>query len=110
MEREIKNAKITSVRLGGYDGHLSRLTAWVYLDYGGSGQAFGGRVLGGDYTHAFIEGVLKTLECDGWEQLPGTPCRVDASWDNVHRIGHFLKDQWFDPDAAHLAARTEGAG
>ena len=110
-EKEIKNAKITSVMLGGYDGYLSRLTAWIYLDYGGSGQGFGGFVLGGEHTHCFIEGVLKTLECDGWEKLAGMPCRVETSWDGVTRIGHFLKDQWFAPAEAFAALKsTPNAG
>lgn len=104
-EREIKNAVITSVQLGGYDGHGSMLTAWVYLDFGGSGQGFGGRVLGGLYTHEFIVGVIDALKADSWESLVGKPCRVEHSWDAVHRIGHFLEDRWYDaePSAEALA-------
>lgn len=100
MTRETKNAVIRSVRLGGYDGFGSMLTAYVDLEYGGSGQSFGGYALGGPFTHVFIMGVLEALEADGWEKLVGMSCRVDADYSKVHRIGHYLKNRWFDPEAA----------
>lgn len=100
MSRKIRNATVSDTQLGFYDGVHSPPAAWVYLDFGGSGQGFGGRRLGGEYTHTFVYGVLLALEVESWEKLKGTPCRVDADHGCVYRIGHFLKDQWFDPSEA----------
>jgi len=91
---EIKNAKITGTELGGNERGPS---FWVYVDYGGAGQGFGGYSLGGTFTHYVITGILEALEVDSWEKLKGTPVRVKASHDKVQAIGHYLKDQWFDP-------------
>ena len=77
------------------------MTFWLHLDYGGSGQGFGGYGLG-DYKKpcgfgiAAISKVLDVLDVREWEKLPGTPCRVEYEHSKVHRIGHFLKDQWVD--------------
>lgn len=105
--REIVNAKIRSVTLG-YEDH-GILTAVLHLDFGGSGQGFGGYQLdSGLSPHPFkataacglfIAGVLKTLEIDSWEKLPGQIVRVDGEGHRLMRIGHALKNQWFDPSA-----------
>lgn len=95
----IRNAKVTGTDLGYYDGFGSIKNAWVYLDYGGSGQGFGGYVLGGPFTDGFVYGVLEALECASWEKLPGQYCRVEIRGGLARRIGHPLKDQWFDPKA-----------
>lgn len=93
METEIVNAKITSTKLG-FDDHYS---FWLYLDYGGSGQGFGGYALGGKFTDYILRGILETLGVDTWEKLPGTSVRVDRDHGKIYRIGHYLKDDWFDP-------------
>ena len=90
-----KNAKIVSTMLGFEDHGI--MTCYLYLDYDGSGQGFGGYALGGEFGIEFIKKILKTLEVDKWEDLAGTHCRAEAGHDKVHRIGHILKDQWFDP-------------
>lgn len=95
----IRNARITRTDLGYHDGFGSIKNAWVHLDYGDSGQGFGGQVLGGAYTDAFIYGLLEALECESWEKLPGQFVRVDIREGLARRIGHPLKDQWFDPKA-----------
>ena len=42
--------------------------------------------------------MLETLEVDKWEALPGTPLRVRIDdKGGIEAIGHFLKDQWFNP-------------
>lgn len=97
---EIKNAKITGTDLGFHDGYGSIRDAWVRLDYGGSGQGFGGFVLGGVYTDAFVYGVLDALECEAWEKLPGQYCRAEIVNGVVNGIGHPLKDRWFRPKDA----------
>ena len=107
-QTEIQNAKITSTMLGVEDHGI--LSAWLNLDYGGSGQGFGGYALdvwdesrqkriGQAYGAEFIRRILEVLEVTKWEKLPGTPCRVRASHSKVEAIGHYLKDQWFDPAA-----------
>jgi len=105
----IRNAKISKTTLGIEDHGI--FSAWLHLDYGGSGQGFGGYALDGKPAERsatsrrqgtafgcdFITEILRTLEVDVWEKLPGTFCRVDADQGAVHRIGHPLKEQWFDP-------------
>ena len=107
MNKEIKNAKIEGTMLG-YEDH-GIMTCFIYLDYGGSGQGFGGYGLDdcnkvGEkrkataYGLAFIKGILDTLEVNSWEGLKGTHCRVDANYGKVYGIGHLLKDKWFYPE------------
>lgn len=104
---EIRNAKITGTMLG-YEDH-GILTCMIYLDYGGSGQGFGGyrldsydkskdKSFGSEYGMEFIKRILDTLEIDSWEKLKGTIIKVECSHCKVKRIGHALKDQWFDPE------------
>lgn len=121
MSTEIKNATVESTRLGGYDGHVGILSAWLYLDYGGSSQGFGGHGLDEPIKDAkgkfldrqgsargmeFIRRILTTLDVESWENLPGTPLRVVCEHSKVHAIGHYLKDKWFypDKDLDHLKA------
>lgn len=91
--REIKNARITDVSLSMEHG----LSSYLQLDYGSASQGFGGYSLTGGAAFIWIEGILNTLEVDRWESLPGTIVRVDAEHSKVHRLGHALKDKWFDP-------------
>jgi len=106
-----KNAVITHTMLG-YEDH-GILTAYLYLDYGGSCQGFGGYALdryvegsrqsgrseriGTAYGCEFIIRILSVLGVDKWEKIPGTHCRVKASHEKAEAIGHILKDKWFDP-------------
>lgn len=94
MERTIENAKITKVTLGigdhGPDG-------WLHLEMYGTGQGFGGYHLGGEAMSIFVLGVLNALEEYDWSKLVGKYCRVDHDWGKVYRIGHIIKDKWFDP-------------
>jgi len=115
--REIKNARIRSTRLGVEDHGI--FSAYLDLDYGGGGQSFGGYALDGcpverragskrvptRFAGLFIARVLEVLEVGTWEKLPGTFCRVDSDWGNVYRIGHPLKDLWFDPRAEFAGAK-----
>lgn len=104
-EIEIKNAVIEDVRLG-YD-RGTFLCAWIYLDYGGSGQGFGGYVLAkntpptrplNDFGMEYINRILSVVGAESWEKLKGMSCRVKANWGHVYAIGHYLKDKWFDPE------------
>ncbi len=111
----IKNALIESTMLGWEDHGI--LSCMVYMAFDGSGQGFGGYALdepiskdgkflyrrGTDYGMQFIEGILKAVGADSWEKLKGMHCRVQTDSDHsfggrIVKIGHILKDQWFDPD------------
>lgn len=104
---EIKNATITHTSLGRESHNI--FTCSITLDYGGSGQGFGGyafdtydttleKRVGSAYGMIFIMTLLETLELNSWEDLKGSHVRADASMNKVLRIGHFLKDKWFDPE------------
>lgn len=93
---EIVNAKIESTNLG-FEGH-GVFSFMLHLDYGGGGQGFGGYALGGEYTNQVIKGILKTLDVENWEDLPGTFVRVKREQrGKIHEIGHLLDDKWFNP-------------
>ena len=110
---EIKNAKIESTMLG---FEHSALSFWLMLDYGGSGQGFGGIGLDGKWdkdkqsrvSHPFaghcITGILKAVGVERWEDLKGKHCRVltEPGWSgSVKGIGNIIGDpeftDWFIP-------------
>lgn len=100
----IKNAIIEKVSLSKADHGL--LSGWVYLDYGGSGQGFGGYNLyvpkrklkdAGNYAGHFIWRVLEIVGVERWEDLQGKPIRVDGDHSGIKAIGHILEDKWFNP-------------
>jgi hypothetical protein len=105
MMMEEKNAVIKSARLT--KGEKDILDAWLQLDYGGSGQGFGGYALylSPDFKHHelksvaghFIFRVLEIAGVDSWKDLPGKSIRVKAERNKVHAIGHIIEDDWFDP-------------
>lgn len=94
-EIEIKNATIEKTMLG-YEDH-GIFTFLISLDYGNSGQGFGDYTLGGEVTDQAIQGILKVLKLNSWEELKGIHVRVKATNTKVHEIGHFLEDRWFNP-------------
>lgn len=102
---ETKNAVIESAQIVADDHGL--LTAWLTLDYGGTGQGFGGYALylPKDYKHHrihscaghFIWRVMEVAGVTEWSRLPGKTIRVRADHDGVQAIGHIVKDDWFYP-------------
>ena len=103
---EIKNAVIQSTSIDIGDRYL--LSAWLHLDYGGSGQGFGGYTLylpkdykhhtcKGDYAGHFIFRCLEIAGVEKWEDLKGKTIRVKADHNHVIAIGHIVKDDWFNP-------------
>jgi hypothetical protein len=91
---------------------------WLHLDYGGSGQGFGGYILGGapsaaagkhakqpNYAAEFIIGCLRAADVGRFSDLPGKTIRVQLSEDGlggkIIAIGHIVKDdRWFNPAEA----------
>lgn len=104
---EIINAKVKSTHLGMEDHGI--FTAMIHLEWDHAGQGFGGYMLdtynkekdkrvGTEYGMEFIRRLLETLELEKWEDLPGTFVRIEQTHTKILRIGHLLKDKWFDPD------------
>ena len=121
MSIETRNAVIKSARITDDDHGL--LTAWLDLDYGGSGQGFGGFSLylpksfahhnpqGPNYAGHFIWRVMEIAGVGDWSRLPGKTIRVRQEHSKVHSIGHIVKDDWFCPavEFADLAASKSEA-
>jgi len=102
---EIKNAVIESYRFDIERG----LSLWVTLDYGGSGQGFGGWLLyapkgwaahenGGNFCGHFIYRLLEVCGVEDLKQIVGKAIRAKTSHNKVYAVGHILKDDWFDPE------------
>lgn len=116
MSNEIKNAIIESVTLG-IDCGL--LTAWLWLDYGGTSQRFGGITLHlpFGFRHHRIESVAghficRCMEVAGvveWDDLEGKAIRVRIEDGLAVGIGHIVKADWFVPrvDFAELEKGKE---
>jgi len=102
---ETKNAIIAGATLR-TDDH-GCLVGWVDLDYGGSGQGFGGyalylpKSLDHHKLHSiaghFIWRVMEIAGVGEWGKLRGQTVRVQADHGKVHAIGHIVRDDWFNP-------------
>lgn len=111
---EIKNAVIESASIS--CGDRGFLDAWLFLDYGGSGQGFGGYVLymPKSWKHHKLESpaghfIFRCMEIAGvdkWEQLKGKTIRVKGDHSGIEAIGHIVKDDWFNPSADFAALRS----
>ena len=107
MSVEIKNAVITRATISNDDHGC--LSGWLHLDYGGSGQGFGGWALylPASFKHHelksiaghFIYRVMEIAGVSKWDELIGKTVRVDSDHSKVKRIGHIINDDWFDPSS-----------
>lgn len=106
------NAQIESAEIVIERGFV--LSAWIHLNYGGMGQGFGGYSLhlGKTSSHheasknrncagIFIMRVMEIAGVEKWSDLVGKTIRVDKidEWGSIVRIGHIMKDEWFEPEA-----------
>lgn len=108
----IQNAIIDSVSLDMGDRGL--LTAWLFLDYGGLSQGFGGYSLylpksykhhdgamQKNYAGHFIFRCLEIAGVEKWQDLKGKTIRVKSDkgglGGSIIAIGHIVKDDWFNP-------------
>lgn len=102
MTNEPVNAIINNIDIQFSHGMLS---CYVFLDYGGSGQGFGGFVL---YNENFKGGInaagnfiFRVMQIAGVEHLDdakGRTVRVIRDHSKVYAIGHIIKDDWYYPD------------
>ncbi len=110
----IQNAIIKSVAIE--DSDHGSLTAWLHLDYGGSGQGFGGFALYTPNSKINPDGaghfIWRCMEIGGvsrWKDLEGKTIRVKLDKDNwtgsIIAIGHVVRDEWFFPKEEFEAMR-----
>jgi hypothetical protein len=98
------NGKIHSTMLGIEDHGI--MTFFVNIDFGGSGQGFGGYALdgkAGQVGHSksiqAIRKILQTVDVTQWEDLKGKYVRVRKDKEyggTIKAIGHIIEDKWFD--------------
>lgn len=122
---EIENGRIIEADIVFSRGFI--LDCCLTIEFEGSGQGFGGYVLGGNpfdtsavcarhdmqanLAADFIGGVMAVADVERFSQLVGKIIRVrrETPFGPIEAIGHPVKDRWYEPKArmAMLAARQE---
>lgn len=102
---EIKNAIIDSAIISNDDRGF--LDCWLMLDYGGSGQGFGGWVLymPKSFKHHEIKSfaghhIHRCMEVAGvgkFHELKGKTIRAKVVDGKIEAIGHIVNDDWYSP-------------
>lgn len=91
---ETRNAVIKDVSIFIEDHGI--LTSFVDLDYGNSGQGFGGYTLE-ESMGRWVRGLLGVFKVHDLKDLKGKACRVKIENGIARSIGHLLEDRWFTP-------------
>lgn len=104
-ELDIKNAIIKKAIIDSADRGF--LTASLTLDYGNSGQGFGGFALYLPPSFSnhkleslaghFIFRCMQIADVGQWDRLVGKTIRVRGSHTDIEAIGHIINDDWFAP-------------
>lgn len=104
MQDGIHNAQVSGVTLSNADHGC--LSLWIYVDYGGAGQGFGGYNLYSKPRNSdnirgicgwWIWRVFEVLEINNFDDIKGQTLRVKTEDGLIKAIGHFMKDKWFNP-------------
>lgn len=113
MSGLIENGRISSADIMFSRGFI--LDCWVHIEFDGSGQGFGGYVLGGspfdtsancarhedqrNLAADFIGGVMAVADVEQFSALKGKVIRVerDKPYGAIVAIGHPFKDRWYRP-------------
>lgn len=111
---KVLNAVVSGISIGIDRGFA--LTIRIFVDYGGSGQSFGGyclanlsRIQKGEDRYSnlmtiWIAELMRVFEVECFDYIAGKPCRVKIIDGKIVEIGHFLKDSFFSPDKANAMA------
>lgn len=119
----IKNAVIDKADIRLERGFI--VTSWLQLDYGVSGQGFGGFGLAGaaftdskmgeatgPHMGEWVRHVLPIAGVGCWSKIPGKSVRValtdEGFGGKVVGIGHIIKDQWFYPQDVFDQYKQDG--
>ena len=104
-ELEIKNAVIESAVISNDDRGF--LDCWLYLNYGGMSQGFGGYALylPKSFSHHNILSIaghhihrcMEIAEVGKFHELKGKTIRVRVENGMIAAIGHIVKDDWYCP-------------
>lgn len=100
--RSIMNARIESARVELARGFA--LTIWIHVEHESGSQGFGGYCLTNvtkspmPHLAAWTAALFTMFGVERFEDMVGQACRVDADFGRIYRIGHLLKDDWFDPE------------
>lgn len=81
----------------------------IYIEFDNAVQGFGGYALdiydeskksrvGTAYGMEWIISLMKVLDVKKFEDIKDQYIRIDSSHRKIYRIGHIVKDQWFDPE------------
>src|SRR5690606_4184921 len=115
MSNLIENGRITNADIIFSRGFV--LDCWITIEFDGSGQGFGGYVLGGNpfdtsavcarheqqrnLAADFIGGVMAVADVEKFSNLVGKVIRVrrDEPHGTIVAIGHPFKDRWYEPKA-----------
>jgi hypothetical protein len=102
---EIENAIIGKATICIQDHGF--LDSWLMLDFGGSGQGFGGYALylPKSFTHHTVEShaghwiyrILQIAGVQDWSELKGKAIRARRENGLLVAVGHITKDDWFCP-------------